>query len=93
MALDDGSLSIWDAHKSQEHHTFPAVHSGPCTQLAFSPYNNLLVATVGIDKKLALYDTANKLLVVFMLFDDSFVSVMFVSKTLKIFQLGKSVYK
>jgi len=61
MALDDGSLSIWDAHKSQEHHTFPAIHSGPCTQLAFSPYNNLLVATVGIDKKLALYDTANKL--------------------------------
>ena len=64
MALDDGSLSIWDAEKSQEYHNFPAVHSGPSTQLAFSPYNNMLVATVGIDRKLVLYDTVGKRLVI-----------------------------
>lgn len=63
MALDDGSLSIWDAEKSQEYHNFPAVHSGPSTQLAFSPYNNMLVATVGIDRKLVLYDTVGKRIV------------------------------
>ncbi|XP_022240350.1 protein NEDD1-like isoform X2 [Limulus polyphemus] len=57
---DDGSVSLWDVNSRQLIHGFTAAHSAPATGLVFSPVNNILLISVGLDKKIISYDVQMK---------------------------------
>ncbi|XP_056596068.1 protein NEDD1 isoform X1 [Triplophysa dalaica] len=58
---DSGSVALWDANTQKELHLFEGAHKAPCSGLAFSPANDLLFITVGLDKKIVCYDTSSKM--------------------------------
>lgn len=58
---DSGSVALWDANTQKELHLFDGAHKAPCSGLAFSPANDLLFITVGLDKKIVCYDTSSKM--------------------------------
>ncbi|XP_059402348.1 protein NEDD1-like isoform X2 [Carassius carassius] len=58
---DCGSVALWDANTQKELHLFEGAHKAPCSGLAFSPANDLLFITVGLDKKIVCYDTSSKM--------------------------------
>ncbi|KAL2093579.1 hypothetical protein ACEWY4_010891 [Coilia grayii] len=60
---DVGSVALWDATTQKETHTFESAHKGPASALAFSPANDLLFVSVGLDKKIICYDTSSKIVV------------------------------
>ncbi|XP_063053649.1 protein NEDD1 [Engraulis encrasicolus] len=60
---DVGSVALWDSTTQKEMHTFEAAHKGPASSLAFSPANDLLFVSVGLDKKIICYDTSSKIVV------------------------------
>jgi len=60
MTLDDGSLCLWDSLQSTPYHNFAEVHKAPAMSLAFSPFNDLLFASVGLDKYLVVYDVKGR---------------------------------
>ncbi|ESO84367.1 hypothetical protein LOTGIDRAFT_236321 [Lottia gigantea] len=59
-ASDDGAVNLWDANTRQLKHAFKDVHKAPATGLAFSPINEMLLLSVGLDKRIALYDVQGK---------------------------------
>lgn len=58
---DGGWLTLWDANKREELHAFRTAHKAPGSAVAFSPASELLVVSVGLDKKIVCYDTASKM--------------------------------
>ncbi|KAG5845771.1 protein NEDD1 isoform X1 [Anguilla anguilla] len=58
---DSGAVVLWDANTQKELHVFEGSHKAPCSGLAFSPANDLLFVTVGLDKKIICYDTSSKI--------------------------------
>ncbi|KAJ8392325.1 hypothetical protein AAFF_G00076890 [Aldrovandia affinis] len=58
---DSGTVVLWDANTQKELHVFDGAHKAPCSGLAFSPANDLLFVTVGLDKKIICYDTSSKI--------------------------------
>ncbi|XP_049579344.1 protein NEDD1 isoform X3 [Syngnathus scovelli] len=60
---DGGWLTLWDANTQKELHAFRAAHKAPGSAVAFSPASELLVLTVGLDKKIVCYDTTSKTVV------------------------------
>ena len=56
-SCDDGSVAFWDVHTAKELQTF-GEHKAPATGLAFSPVNEVLVASAGLDKRCVCYDTS-----------------------------------
>ncbi|XP_010882091.1 protein NEDD1 isoform X2 [Esox lucius] len=58
---DSGSVVLWDANTQKELHVFDGAHKAPASGLAFSPANDLLFVTVGLDKKIVCYDTSSKI--------------------------------
>ncbi|MBN3311737.1 NEDD1 protein, partial [Atractosteus spatula] len=58
---DSGSVVLWDANTQKDQHTFEGAHKAPASGLAFSPANELLFVTVGLDKKIICYDTSSKI--------------------------------
>ncbi|MCI4380195.1 hypothetical protein PGIGA_G00237070 [Pangasianodon gigas] len=59
---DSGSVVLWDVNTQKELHTFEGAHKAPASGLAFSPANDLLFITVGLDKKIVCYDTSSKVI-------------------------------
>nr|XP_046165661.1 protein NEDD1-like isoform X3 [Oncorhynchus gorbuscha] len=59
---DSGSVVLWDANTQKELHVFNGAHKAPASGLAFSPANDLLFVTVGLDKKIIFYDTSSKII-------------------------------
>lgn len=57
---DDGSLYLWDTNTNKLLTTFDDAHKAPATALAFSPLNNLLLASCGLDKRILCYDIMSK---------------------------------
>ncbi|XP_066505335.1 protein NEDD1 isoform X2 [Hoplias malabaricus] len=57
---DSGSVVLWDANTQKELQKFEGAHKAPASGLAFSPANDLLFITVGLDKKIVCYDTSSK---------------------------------
>lgn len=53
---DDGGLYLWDTNSTKLLASFSSAHKAPATALAFSPLNNLLLASCGLDKKIICYD-------------------------------------
>uniref|UniRef100_F6TZ23 Uncharacterized protein n=1 Tax=Ciona intestinalis TaxID=7719 RepID=F6TZ23_CIOIN len=60
MTMDDGSIHLWDTLQSALYHEFVEIHNAPAMSLSFSHFNDLLVSSVGLDKKLIIYDTKSK---------------------------------
>ncbi|MEQ2243998.1 hypothetical protein ILYODFUR_012638 [Ilyodon furcidens] len=58
---DSGTVVLWDSNTQRELHMFDSAHKAPGSGLAFSPTSDLLVVTVGLDKKIVCYDTASKI--------------------------------
>uniref|UniRef100_A0A3Q4GKK1 NEDD1 gamma-tubulin ring complex targeting factor n=1 Tax=Neolamprologus brichardi TaxID=32507 RepID=A0A3Q4GKK1_NEOBR len=58
---DSGTVVLWDSNTQKELHVFDGAHKAPGSGLAFSPTNDLLVVSVGLDKKIVCYDTASKI--------------------------------
>jgi len=63
-ACDDCALCTWDSGTKSQLCRFEIAsggHSAPCTGLVFSPCNQMLLASVGLDKNIICYDViANK---------------------------------
>ena len=57
---DDGALNIWDTNTKKTIVSFPDEHTAPAMDLSFSPMNDMLLATVGLDKKIVFYDILGK---------------------------------
>ena len=56
MTVDDGSLNLWDTLQGKSYHNFAQIHSAPAMDLVFSPFNDLVLASVGLDKHLMVFD-------------------------------------
>lgn len=55
-ADDGGSVALWDATSRSLLHCFSQQHSAPCSGVAFSPVNHLLMCSAGLDRKVFFYD-------------------------------------
>ena len=58
-STDSGNVSFWDVNSAREIHSF-GEHNAPATDLAFSPLNEVLVLSSGLDKRCLCYDTMTK---------------------------------
>lgn len=58
---DSGTVVLWDANTQKELHVFDSAHKAPSSGLAFSPVSELLVVSVGLDKRIICYDSASKM--------------------------------
>ncbi|KAL3852617.1 hypothetical protein ACJMK2_016236 [Sinanodonta woodiana] len=57
---DDGSLNLWDSNTRQLIHGFSDSHRAPATGLVFSPINDILLMSIGLDKRIVCYDLQAK---------------------------------
>lgn len=54
-------MVLWDSNTHREIHVFDSAHKAPGSGLAFSPASELLVVSVGLDKRIVCYDTDKKM--------------------------------
>ncbi|KAK9168312.1 hypothetical protein Syun_000452 [Stephania yunnanensis] len=59
-AGDDGSIHLWDTTGRNPKVSWLKQHSAPTTGVCFSPSNDKIIATVGLDKKLYTLDSGAK---------------------------------
>ncbi|XP_033647382.1 protein NEDD1-like [Asterias rubens] len=57
---DDGGLTMWDTNSRKPITTFRDAHRAPATGLAFSPVNDMLLMSTGLDKRIVCYDVLGK---------------------------------
>uniref|UniRef100_A0ACB8FP53 Uncharacterized protein n=1 Tax=Sphaerodactylus townsendi TaxID=933632 RepID=A0ACB8FP53_9SAUR len=57
---DSGTVTLWDVNSQSLYHNFENAHKAPTYEICFSPISELLLVTVGLDKRIILYDTASK---------------------------------
>ncbi|XP_053643007.2 protein NEDD1 isoform X1 [Cherax quadricarinatus] len=57
---EGGSVALFDSHANKVVHAFSSAHSSPASAILFSPVNELLMMSVGYDKKLACYNVQTK---------------------------------
>ncbi|XP_064633227.1 protein NEDD1-like isoform X2 [Lineus longissimus] len=57
---DDGAVSLWDTNTRRLLHSFTDMHCSSATGLAFSPLNEILLMSVGLDKRIVCYDVVGK---------------------------------
>ncbi|XP_051236781.1 protein NEDD1 isoform X1 [Dicentrarchus labrax] len=74
---DSGTVVLWDSNTQKEIHVFDSAHKAPGSGLAFSPASELLVVSVGLDKKIVCYDTASKIVLRSIRVDAPLTSVDF----------------
>nr|XP_043873640.1 protein NEDD1 isoform X1 [Solea senegalensis] len=74
---DSGTVVLWDSNTQKELHVFDSAHKAPGSGLAFSPASELLVTSVGLDKKIICYDTASKIVLRSIRVDSPLTSVDF----------------
>ena len=58
-----GTLSLWSAESLRLLVGFKAAHSGKATDACFSPFNNMLLASAGLDGRIVFYDVISRKLV------------------------------
>ncbi|MCL7029826.1 hypothetical protein MKW94_014222 [Papaver nudicaule] len=78
-AGDDGSVHLWDtaARNTKAKASWLKQHSAPTTGVSFSPTNDKIIATVGLDKKLYTYDCGTKRPPICMSYEAPFTSLAF----------------
>eukprot|EP00002_Diphylleia_rotans_P040866 TRINITY_DN9814_c0_g1_i1.p1 TRINITY_DN9814_c0_g1~~TRINITY_DN9814_c0_g1_i1.p1 ORF type:complete len:811 (+),score=173.71 TRINITY_DN9814_c0_g1_i1:47-2479(+) len=59
-AYTDGSIRLWDAASNTLEHEFPLCHFGAVQTAVYSPVNPIFMISVGLDKKIAFYDSNQK---------------------------------
>ena len=57
---DSGAVALWDTNKRQLIYAFTDSHKAPAMGIAFSPLNEMLLMSVGLDKRIVCYDVQNK---------------------------------
>nr|XP_056702147.1 protein NEDD1 [Euleptes europaea] len=57
---DSGTVTLWDVNSQSPYHNFENAHKAPAYEICFSPVSELLLVTVGLDKRIILYDSASK---------------------------------
>lgn len=57
---EGGSVALFDSHANKVVHAFHTAHSSPVASVSFSPVNELLMISVGYDKKFACYNVHTK---------------------------------
>lgn len=57
---DNGIVTLWDVNSQSPYHSFDSAHKAPASAIGFSPVNELLFVTIGLDKRIILYDTSSK---------------------------------
>lgn len=57
---DNGVVTLWDVNGQSPYHNFDCTHKAPASGICFSPVNELLFVTIGLDKRIILYDTSSK---------------------------------
>ncbi|XP_003832666.2 protein NEDD1 isoform X2 [Pan paniscus] len=74
---DNGIVTLWDVNSQSPYHNFDSVHKAPASGICFSPVNELLFVTIGLDKRIILYDTSSKKLVKTLVADTPLTAVDF----------------
>lgn len=74
---DSGTVVLWDSNTQKELQVFDSAHKAPGSGLAFSPASELLVVSVGLDKKIVCYDTASKIVLKSIRVDSPLTAVDF----------------
>ncbi|XP_051123064.1 protein NEDD1 [Andrographis paniculata] len=59
-AGDDGSIHLWDTTVRSPKVSWLKQHSAPTSGVSFSPTNDKMIASVGLDMKLYTFDTGSK---------------------------------
>lgn len=59
-AGDDGSIHLWDTTGRSPKVSWLKQHSAPTSGVSFSPSNDKIIATVGLDKKLYVFDSGSR---------------------------------
>ncbi|XP_010558102.1 PREDICTED: protein NEDD1-like isoform X2 [Tarenaya hassleriana] len=59
-AGDDGTLHLWDTTGRNPKMSWLKQHSAPAAGVSFSPSNEKIIASVGLDKKLYTYDSGSR---------------------------------
>ncbi|XP_053108417.1 protein NEDD1 isoform X1 [Hemicordylus capensis] len=57
---DSGTVTLWDVNSQNPYHNFENAHKAPAFEVCFSPVSELLLVTVGLDKRIILYDISSK---------------------------------
>ncbi|NWR93574.1 NEDD1 protein, partial [Furnarius figulus] len=74
---DSGNVTLWDVNSQNPYHNFENTHKAPASEICFSPVNKLLLVTVGLDKRVILYDTLSKKLLTTIVADFPLTTVDF----------------
>ncbi|KAB0391942.1 hypothetical protein E2I00_019928, partial [Balaenoptera physalus] len=74
---DNGIVTLWDVNSQSPYHNFDGTHKAPGSGICFSPVNELLFVTIGLDKRIILYDTSSKKLVKTLVADAPLTAVDF----------------
>ncbi|XP_029457411.1 protein NEDD1 [Rhinatrema bivittatum] len=74
---DGGTVTLWDANSQNAFHTFDSAHKAPASGICFSPVNDLLFVTVGLDKRIICYDASSKILLRTLVAESSLTAVDF----------------
>ncbi|XP_057342478.1 protein NEDD1 isoform X2 [Manis pentadactyla] len=74
---DNGIVTLWDVNSQSPYHNFDNTHKAPASGICFSPVNELLFVTIGLDKRIILYDTSSKKLVKTLVTDTPLTAVDF----------------
>ncbi|XP_009880884.1 PREDICTED: protein NEDD1 isoform X1 [Charadrius vociferus] len=74
---DSGNVTLWDVNSQSPYHNFENTHKAPASEICFSPVNKLLLVTVGLDKRIILYDTSSKKLLTTIVADFPLTTVDF----------------
>lgn len=59
-AGDDGSVHLWDTTGRGPKTSWLKQHSAPTSGVSFSPSNDKVIATVGLDKKMYVFDSGSR---------------------------------
>ncbi|NWU74438.1 NEDD1 protein, partial [Onychorhynchus coronatus] len=74
---DSGNVTLWDVNSQNPYHNFENTHKAPASEICFSPVNKMLLVTVGLDKRVILYDTLSKKLLTTVVADSPLTTVDF----------------
>ncbi|XWS07705.1 hypothetical protein CRYUN_Cryun41cG0012800 [Craigia yunnanensis] len=77
IAGDDGSIHLWDTTGRSPKVSWLKQHSAPTAGISFSPSNDKIIATVGLDKKLYTYDSGSRRPSAFISHEAPFSSLAF----------------
>ncbi|XP_030070945.1 protein NEDD1 [Microcaecilia unicolor] len=74
---DGGTVTLWDANTQNAFHVFDNAHKAPASGICFSPVNDLLLVTIGLDKRIICYDASSKIQLRTVLAESSLTAIDF----------------